>query len=182
METKSTYKTYVFDEITKELLDSIEVGDFVKCNEWKKPMIVVAKSDNYFIMVQRHFNTFLYCICEKLACKRSYNYYTKGMFRIGPDDHYGAYNYFETKECEEALIRLEDGYDYSCCSEEYKKWKKKANPITLKLGPIELGRHSRNLTLISFKKTKWNKENIEQYINEHFGKIREIPWYEKNKY
>lgn len=178
MESKSTYKNYYYTEITKELLDSIEVGDFVKCNDWKKPMIVVAVSKNYFIMVQRHFDTFAYSICEKLPCKYSYNRYNKGMFRIGPDNYYGYYDYFETKECEEALIRLEDGYNYTGICDtnthpNYYDWKETANPISLKKGTIELGRHAVNLLEISFKKTKWNKDNIEQYINEHFGKLRE---------
>ena len=79
------------------------------------------------------------------------------------------------KECEEALIRLEDGYNYTSIAEEnvhpnYYDWKKTANPITLERGHIELGRHAVNLTAIQVKKTKWNKTNIKDYLSLHYGK------------
>jgi hypothetical protein len=180
------YEQFAYEDITKEVLDKIQVGDFVMCNDWKKPMIVVAVSKNYFIMVKRHFGTYCYSICEKLPSKTTHNMYNAGRFRIGPDNYYGYYSYYNPKECEEALIRLEDGYNYTglCDKNEhpnYYDWKKTANPISIKLGTIELGRHARNLMEISFKKTKWNKNNIQEYLKEHFEKLKEIPWYEKIK-
>lgn len=175
---KQVYKKYLFNEITKEVLDTIEVGDFVKCNTWQKPMIVVAVSKNYFIMLQKHFGEFAYSICEKLPSKLTHNMYNKGCFRIGPDNYYCAYSYYNLKDCEEALIRLEDGYNYTSIAEEdvhpnYYDWKKTANPITLKKGHIELGRHAVNLTAIQIKKTKWNKTNIEDYLSLHYGKEKD---------
>lgn len=37
-----TYTTY--EEVTREVLDSVKVGDLIKVNDWKKPMKVKAVS------------------------------------------------------------------------------------------------------------------------------------------
>ena len=166
-------KSYLYyEEVTKDILDSIEVGNFVKCNGWRKPMMVVAVSKNYFIMIARHFKTFTYSICEKLPSKFTHNMYDEGCFRIGPDNYYCYYDYFNLEECKEALIRLEDGYSYTPIAEKnehpnYYDWKKTANPITIKLGHLELSRKAINLLRIAIKKTKWNKDNIQEYLDLH---------------
>ena len=169
---KSEYSYY--NELTKEILDGIKVGDFVKCNHWKKPMIVVAVSKNYFIMVAKHFKTFTYSICEKLPSKFTHNMYDEGCFRIGADNYYCYYDYCKLKNCEEALIRLEDGYNYTSLAEKnqhpnWYDWEKTANPITKELGHLELSRKAVNLLSIAVKKTKWNKDNIQEYLDFHFG-------------
>ena len=150
----------------------------MKCNKWKKPLIVVAVSKNYFIMLARHFGSYTYSICEKLPSKTTYNNYTKGHFRIAPDNYYCYYNYYDLKECEEALIRLEDGYNYTSLAEEnehpnYYDWRETAHPITIELGHMELSRTAVNLLNIAIKKTKWNKDNIQEYLDLHFGKLEE---------
>ena len=168
------YKNYIsYYDPSKEQLDSIEVGDYILCNDWKKPMIVVAKSKNYFIAVQKHFDTFMYTICEKLPRKYTHNYMYENKFTIGPDNYYTYYNYTNLEECEEALIRLEDGYTYTpfCNKKEhpnYYDWKKTANPITLNLGTLEIGRHGISLYQIAVKKSKWNEDNISEYLSKHF--------------
>lgn len=172
---KYEYQTY--DNPTKDQLDSIQVGDYVLCNDWKRPMIVVAVSKNYFIMIQRHFGDFAYSICEKLPRKYTHNYMYEGLPTIGPDNYYGYYDYTKLDQCKEALIRLEDGYTYigSCNRNEhpnYYDWEKTANPITLEKGRLEIGRRGISLNCISVKKSKWNKDNIQEYLDKYFKKER----------
>lgn len=77
-------KTY--DEITKELLDQIEVGDLVKVNDWKKPLRVKAVSENYFVMATKAFGETIYAVCEKKPWGGiRYNAMRGGMFHVGTD-------------------------------------------------------------------------------------------------
>lgn len=172
---KQEYKIYsnCDGSLTKEILDNIEVGDYVKCNDWTKPFIVVAVSKNYFIMVRKHFDTYEYSVCEKLPARFTRNYKYEGNFSIGPDNYHTYYNYTNLKECEEALIRFEDGYTYTPLAEEnehpnYYEWEKTANPISIEKGHLEHGRQTVSLLGIQIKKTKWNKNNIQKYLDEHF--------------
>lgn len=49
-------KEYVhYTDITREILDTIKVGDLVKINDWTKPLRVKAVSENYFVMVSNLF-------------------------------------------------------------------------------------------------------------------------------
>lgn len=74
-------------EITKEILDSVQVGDLVKCNDWKKPLRVKGVSENYFVMARKAFGETLYSICEKNPWGGTrYNAMCGGMFHIGTDN------------------------------------------------------------------------------------------------
>ena len=42
-----------YSNITKEILDTVKVGDLIKINDWKKPMRVKAVSENYFVMTKK---------------------------------------------------------------------------------------------------------------------------------
>lgn len=164
-----------FDSVSKEILDSVEVGDYILCNSWSKPMIVIAKNNDYFIMVQKHFKTYIYSICEKLPAKFTHNYKYEGTFSIGSDNYYGYYDYTNLKECKEALIRLSDGYTYTPICEKsehpnYYDWEKTANPITLEKGHLEHSRYAITLNRIAIKKSKWNKDNIQEYLNKYYSK------------
>lgn len=46
------YKRYSKSQITKEILDQIQIGDLIKINDWDKPLRVKGVSDNYFVMAQ----------------------------------------------------------------------------------------------------------------------------------
>jgi hypothetical protein len=48
------YEVYDKPNITKELLNTIKVGDSIKVNTWKRPMKVIAVSENFFIMWKPH--------------------------------------------------------------------------------------------------------------------------------
>ena len=106
------YKTY--DEITKELLDQIEVGDLVKVNDWKKPLRVKAVSENYFVMARKIFGKTNYSVCEK---KRwggiRYNAMMGGMFHVGKD-HWifgwgGSYDFDDYGNATRYLRSFEEG-------------------------------------------------------------------------
>lgn len=49
---ESTYKHYSKSQITKEILDQIQVGSLIKVNDWKQPLRVKGVSENYFVMAQ----------------------------------------------------------------------------------------------------------------------------------
>lgn len=73
--------------ITKDVLDTVEVGDLVKCNGWKVPYRVKGVSENYFVMARKQFGEWYYSICEKkLRTAGQYNAMMPGMFHISVDN------------------------------------------------------------------------------------------------
>ena len=80
-------KEYVhYTDITREILDTIKVGDLVKINDWTKPLRVKAVSENYFVMVSNLFGKPMYSVCSKLPWKGvRHNAMTGGMFHCGAD-------------------------------------------------------------------------------------------------
>ena len=82
---KNNYVHY--DNITREILDTIKVGDLIKVNDWKKPMKVKAVSDNYFVMTQNLFGNTYYSVCSKLPWNGiRYNSMVGGMFHCSTDN------------------------------------------------------------------------------------------------
>ncbi len=71
-----------YASVTKELLDSIKVGDLVKINSWSKPLQVKGVSDNYFVMAQGDE----YSIVEKKLFPYTHNGLRKGFFSASTDD------------------------------------------------------------------------------------------------
>jgi len=105
---KNEYITY--ENLTKEILDTVKVGDLVKCNDWKSPIRVVGVSDNYFIMATNKFGKVLYSICQKKIADHNRNYYHEGKFRIGTDNYvFGIFDYLNNTDIAEALQELENG-------------------------------------------------------------------------
>lgn len=49
---ESAYKYYSKSQITKEILDQIQIGDLIKINDWDQPLRVKGISENYFVMAQ----------------------------------------------------------------------------------------------------------------------------------
>lgn len=111
------YETYQKENITKELLNSLKVGDLVKVNAWKKPMRIVATSENFFIMLRKHFDTYMYSICEKNKRGTAYNLlykpnrgYDEDEFVCGKDNYvFGKFDYENEEDCKKALKELESG-------------------------------------------------------------------------
>lgn len=84
-----------YTDISKELLDSIKVGNLIKVNDWNKPMKVVGVSENYFCMIQKIFGEIYYSVCEKKPWGGiKYNAMRGGMFHCGTDNMvFGAYGF-----------------------------------------------------------------------------------------
>ena len=83
---KGKYVEYLGDQITKEVLNSIKVGDLVKVNDWKRPLRVRAVSEDYFVMAVRMLGKWDYSVCEKKPwCGTRHNAMTGGMFHVGTD-------------------------------------------------------------------------------------------------
>ena len=73
--------------ITKAVLDTVAVGDLVKCNGWKAPYRVKGVSKNYFVMARKQFGEWYYSICEKkVRTAGQYNSMMPGMFHISTDN------------------------------------------------------------------------------------------------
>lgn len=102
------------DNITKEILNTIQNGDFIKCNDWKKPMKVVGVSENYFVMIQKMFGKIFYSICEKKPVQYGRNNFSAGSFRISPDHwlfgwHAGKYEWDNEEWVKAYLDSFESG-------------------------------------------------------------------------
>ena len=100
-------KEYVhYTNITREILDTIKVGDLVKINYWTKPLRVKAVSENYFVMVGNLFGKPLYSVCSKLPWGGiRHNAMVGGMFHCGTDNWiFGSPLSFEYKN----LYRFEN--------------------------------------------------------------------------
>lgn len=78
----------IYETITKELLDTIRVGDLIITNDTKAPLRVYGVSPSYFVMARRAFGKWLYSVCEKKPWSGiCYNSMRGGMFHIGTDNY-----------------------------------------------------------------------------------------------
>lgn len=78
-----------YSNITKEILDTVKVGDLIKIKDWKKPMRVKAVSENYFVMTNKQFGDTYYSVCSKIPWGdegRRHNRMVGGMFHCGADN------------------------------------------------------------------------------------------------
>ena len=109
-------KTYEYHKnVTREILDSIQVGDLVKINNWTKPMRVKAVSENYFVMVSNLFGNPMYSVCSKLPWQGvRHNAMLGGMFHCGTDNwifgspltlRYENLYRFENEEANQAYLQ-----------------------------------------------------------------------------
>lgn len=79
------YKRY--ENITREILDTIKVGDLVRVNDWTSPMLVKAVSKNFFVMTCKKGKDTYYSVCSKLPWDGvRHNAMVGGMFHCGCDD------------------------------------------------------------------------------------------------
>lgn len=121
---KSQYEQYT--EITKELLDSVAVGDLIKVNDWKKPLRVKGVSENYFVMATKQFGDTIYSVCEKKPWGGTHrNAMVGGMFHVGRDSWLfgwhgfvgvsGGYNFENAENTAEYLQSFESGESEISC-------------------------------------------------------------------
>lgn len=110
---KSQYIHYT--NITREILDTIKIGDFIKVNNWKRPMKVKAVSKNYFVMTQNLFGKHYYSVCSKLPWDGvRHNSMVGGMFHCSKDNwifgcplifDYPELYYFENDESNQKYLQ-----------------------------------------------------------------------------
>ena len=109
-----------YNNITREILDTIKVGDLIKVNNWNKPMRVKAVSENYFVMTQKQFGNTYYSVCSKLPWDGiRHNDMCGGMFHCSSDDwvfgspltlDYEDLYEFENEEANQKYLQMfEDG-------------------------------------------------------------------------
>lgn len=92
----SEYKHY--NNVTKDILDDIKVGNLIRINDWKRGMRVVGVSDNYFVMIQKVCGNIAYSVCEKKPWGGiRYNAMRGGMFHCSTDDTVFGYMEFDYK-------------------------------------------------------------------------------------
>lgn len=114
-------KEYVhYTNVTREILDTIKVGDLIKVNDWKKPLRVKAVSDNYFVMTSKMFGDTCYSVCSKLPWGGiRYNSMRGGMFHCSTDnwvfgsplgiDYKDLYQFENEEANQKYLQQFEDG-------------------------------------------------------------------------
>jgi len=81
---RKSYETH--DTITLELLNSINPGDLIKCNDWKSPLKVLGAAENYFLMERSAFGQKIYSVWGKKLAAYSRNNFSAGLYRVGRDN------------------------------------------------------------------------------------------------
>ena len=109
---KKEYTHYT--NVTREILNTIKVGDLIKINDWTKPLRVKAVSENYFVMASNLFGKPIYSVCSKLSWDGiRHNAMICGMFHCGTDNwifgsplssQYEKLYYFENEEANQAYL------------------------------------------------------------------------------
>lgn len=104
----------VYENVSKDVLDSVQVGDLVKFNDWKIAHRVKGVSDNYFVTARNAFGQTLYSVCEKKPWPGiRYNAMVGGMFHIGPDNMIfgwtGGYDFDDADNTSKYLEAFESG-------------------------------------------------------------------------
>lgn len=75
------------NNITKEILDTVSIGNLIRVNDWRKPMRVMGVSKNYFVMIRNNFGKLRYSVCEKKPWGGiRYNQMVGGKFHCGVDN------------------------------------------------------------------------------------------------
>ena len=103
----------VYADVTKEVLDSVQVGDLVKCNDWSIAFRVKGVSENYFVMARKDFGRTHYSVCEKKPWEGiRHNAMVGGMFHIGTDNlifGWKSYDFDDKAVVDEYLQAFESG-------------------------------------------------------------------------
>lgn len=107
----SEYRHY--DNITKEILDSIKVRNLIRINDRKRGTRVVGVSDNYFVMIRKVCGNIAYSVCEKKPWGGiRYNAMRGGMFHCSTDNTLFGYMDFDYKfDDEEQIKRYLDAFE-----------------------------------------------------------------------
>lgn len=89
---RGEYTLYTQEQITRELLDGIKVGDFVKFDNTRRGMRVWGVSENYILAGTKSFHgQYIYTVIWKVLWTGQYNAMNKDTFVHGPDDRIFGY-------------------------------------------------------------------------------------------
>ena len=110
------YEVYEKPNITQEVINSIQIGDLIKVNDWGRPMRVRAVGNTHFIMTTSFFGKPYYSICEKFIRGGQHNTvyrpkcgYYNDEFVCGPSNQiFSSYEYSNEEDINLALKALEN--------------------------------------------------------------------------
>ena len=100
--------------VTKEELDKVEVGDYIRVNNWYRAMQVRAVSENYIVCANRSFDgNFIYSVISKQP-STFYNHEAKEQLCYCGKDNtlFGAgfkCDFDNVDSCKEYLKKFESG-------------------------------------------------------------------------
>lgn len=83
---ENSYTRYT--EVTRAILETVKVGDWIKINDRKRPLNVKGVTENYFVMAQIVYGVTLYSVVSKRPWRfegAKHNAMSGGMFHCGPD-------------------------------------------------------------------------------------------------
>ena len=101
--------------VTKEDLDKIKIGDYVKINNWSRGMKVRQVSDNYILCASRSFDgQFRYAVISKTPIEFTKNDITEKHYYYGKDNtisdgYHIFYNFDDDNICREYIRKFDAG-------------------------------------------------------------------------
>jgi len=104
----------MYKEVTKEILDTIKIGDLVKVNDWEAPMRIKGVSKNYAVMTRKMFGKIHYSVIEKKPWDGiRHNAMIGGHFHCSTDswifgDPHFNYEFDDLNAINEYLQKFED--------------------------------------------------------------------------
>lgn len=103
-----------YDDVKREHLDSVEVGDLIVINDWKRGMRVKAVSEHYILIHTKCFDDHLYSVISKAEWDGNlYNSLRGGMFYAGPDNlvfgYMSGYDFDDKERANKYLKEFEEG-------------------------------------------------------------------------
>ena len=89
---RGEYTLYTHEQISRELLDGIKVGDYVKFDSDRRGMRVWGVSENYILAGTKSFRgQYIYTVIGKEQLTGQCNAMNKNTFVHGPDDRIFGY-------------------------------------------------------------------------------------------
>lgn len=104
-----------FYPVTKEDLDTVKPGDYIKVNNWYRGMKVRAVSENYIICANKSFDgKFVYSVISKNPASFTHNNIRENLCYCGKDNQiFGDlgfdYDFDDESKCRQYIQKFETG-------------------------------------------------------------------------
>lgn len=101
--------------VTKEELDKVKAGDYIRVNNWSRGMKVRVASDNYIICATKSFDgQFIYSVISKRPATFTHNNIKESLCYCGKDnmifgDSDFDYNFDDDAKCKQYIQKFETG-------------------------------------------------------------------------